>query len=67
MFLDTDFGKLATWPLYEWGLQDVPYDAVMSVGYTLNTFGEGPHGGPNGLLTNLHFIILLALPNDLDA
>ena len=65
-FSDADFSKLATWPLYERGLQDIPYDAVVSVGYTLNTFGEGPRGGPNGLSTNLHFVILLALPDDLD-
>ncbi|KAF8800969.1 hypothetical protein BYT27DRAFT_7245428 [Phlegmacium glaucopus] len=65
-FSDTDFAKLSSWPLYERGLQDVPYDAVVSVGYTLNTFGEGPRG-PNGLSTNLHFVILLALPNDLEA
>ena len=65
-FSDADFAKLTTWPLYERGLQDLPYDAVVSVGYTLNTFGEGPRG-PNGLSTNLHFVILLALPDDLDA
>ena len=61
-FSDNDFSKLHTWPLYEQGLQDLPYDAIVSVGYTLNTFGDGPHGGPNGLSTNLHFVILLALP-----
>jgi len=63
-FSDADFSKLTTWPLYEQGIQDLPYDAIVSVGYTLNTFGEGPRGGPNGLSTNLHFVILLALPND---
>jgi hypothetical protein len=63
-FSETDFSKLSTWPLYEKGAQDLPYDAIVSVGYTLNTFGEGPRGGPNGLSTNLHFVILLALPDD---
>lgn len=63
-FSDADFAKLSTWPLYERGLQDVPCDAIVSVGYTLNTFGEGPRGGPNGLSTNLHFVVLLALPYD---
>lgn len=65
-FSNADFSKLATWPLYEHGLQDLPHDAIVSVGYTLNTFGEGPCGGPNGLSTNLHFVMLLALPNDFD-
>ena len=65
-FLDADFEKLTTWPLCEQGLQDLPYDAIVFVGYTLNTFGEGPRGGPNGLSTNLHFVILLALPDDVD-
>jgi hypothetical protein len=64
-FSDADFAKLTTWSLYERGLQDVPYDAIVSVGYTLNTFGDGPRGGPNGLSTNLHFVVLLALPDDL--
>jgi hypothetical protein len=63
-FSDRDFAKLTTWPLYGRGLHDIPYDAIVSVGYTLNTFGEGPLGGPNGLSTNLHFVILLALPDD---
>ena len=65
-FSDADFEKLTTWPLYEQGLQDLPYDAIVSVGYTLNTFGEGPCSGPNGLSTNLHFVILLPLPDDVD-
>lgn len=65
-FTDDAFSKLATWPLYEKGVQDLPFDAVVSVGYTLNTFGEGPRGGPNGLSTNLHFVILLALPDSDD-
>lgn len=63
-FCDADFSNLSTWPLYEQGHKDLPYDAIVSVGYTLNTFGEGPRGGPNGLSTNLHFVILLALPID---
>ena len=64
-FSDADFSKLNTWPLYEQGHQDLPYNSVVSVGYTLNTFGEGPRGGPNGRLsTNLHFVILLALPDE---
>ena len=63
-FSDADFSKLSTWPLYEQGLQDLPYDSIASVGYTLNTFGEGPRGSPNGLSTNLHFVVLLALPED---
>lgn len=63
-FSDADFSKLNTWPLYEQGHQDLPYNSVVSVGYTLNTFGEGPRGGPNGLSTNLHFVILLALPDE---
>lgn len=66
-FSDADFSKISTWPLYEQGQQDLPYDAVVSVGYTLNTFGEGPRGGPNGLSTNLHFVMLLALPDESDA
>lgn len=66
-FSDADFAGLTTWPLYERGLQDLLYDAIVSVGYTLNTFGEGPRGGPVGLSTNLHFVMLLALPDDLDA
>ena len=62
-FSDVDFSKLSTgtWPLYEQGLQDLLCDAVVSVGYTLNTFGEGPRGR---LSTNLHFVILLALPDE---
>lgn len=63
-FSDADFSKLSTWPLYEQGLQDLPYDSIASVRYTLNTFGEGPRGSPNGLSTNLHFVVLLALPED---
>jgi hypothetical protein len=63
-FSDADFSKLNTWPLYEQGTQDLPFDAVVSVGYTLNTFGEGPRGGPNGLSTNVQFVILLALPDE---
>jgi hypothetical protein len=63
-FTDADFSRLATWPLYEKGSQDLPYDSIVSVGYTLNTFGESPRGGPNGLSTNLHFVMLLALPED---
>lgn len=65
-FSDDAFSKLATWPLYKRGVHDLPFDAVVSVGYTLNTFGEGPRGGPNGLSTNLHFVILLALPDSDD-
>lgn len=66
-FSDEAFSKLATWPLYKKGVEDLPFDAVVSVGYTLNTFGEGPRGGPNGLSTNLHFVILIALPDSVDA
>ena len=66
-FSDEAFLKLATWPLYEKGARDLPFDAVVSVGYTLNTFGEGSRGGPIGLSTNLHFVILLALPDSDDA
>jgi hypothetical protein len=62
-FTDADFARLSTWPLYEGGVQDVPCDAVVTVGYTINTFGEGSRG-PIGLSTNLHFVVLLALPND---
>ena len=63
-FSDADFSKLSSWPQYEKGARDLPYDAIVSVGYTLNTFGEGPRGGPNCLSTNLHFVILLALPDN---
>jgi hypothetical protein len=59
-FSDADFGKISSWPLYEGGTQDLPCDAIVSVGYTLNTFGEGSRG-PNALSTNLHFVILLAI------
>jgi hypothetical protein len=64
-FSDADFSKLNTWPLYEQGHRDLPFEAFVSVGYTLNTFGEGPRGGPNGLSTNLLFVILIALPLDI--
>jgi hypothetical protein len=63
MFTDADFARLSTWPLYDRGHQDLPCDAIVSVGYTLNTFGEGSRG-PNALSTNLHFVILLAIPDD---
>lgn len=62
MFSDADFVKLTSWLLYEWDLQDLPYNAVVSVGYTLNTFGGEGSCGPNSLSTNLYFIILVALP-----
>jgi hypothetical protein len=67
-YSDADFSRIASWPLYEQGLRDLPVDLLVSIGYTVNTFG-GTVGG-NGeeartytnLLTNLQFIIFLALP-----
>jgi hypothetical protein len=64
MYSNADFSKLTSWPLYECGLQDLPCDSLVMVGYTVNTFGGDVSQGATSLLTNIHFVILLALPVD---
>lgn len=61
-YSDADFSQLTKWPLYERGLQDLPCDSLVSVGYTVNTFGGDGSRCPTSLSTNVHFVILLALP-----
>jgi hypothetical protein len=63
--INMDFAKLTEWPLYEHGSQDLPLDSLVTVRYTLNTFGGDPDGkcSPTSLSTNLHFVWLLSLPN----
>lgn len=61
-YTDADFSQLTKWPIYECGLQDLPCDSLVSVGYTVNTFGGDGSRGPTSLSTNIHFVILLALP-----
>jgi hypothetical protein len=59
-----DFSKINSWPLYERSLWDLPCDSLVTVGYMVNTFGEDATWGATSLSTNIHFVILLALPVD---
>ena len=58
-FTDNNFRELSSWPLYRDSAEDAPADAVLAVGYTLNTYA-----GKNStvLSSNVQFVILLALP-----
>jgi hypothetical protein len=61
-YSSVDFSKINSWPLYECGLRDLPCDSLVTVRYTVNTFGGDATWGATSLLTNIHFVILLALP-----
>ena len=62
-FTDDDFRSLASWPLYKKGNRDLPSDAVVAVGYTLNTYTYERTKGMV-LSSNVQFVILLAVPVD---
>jgi hypothetical protein len=64
MYSSADFSKINSWPLYVRGLRDLPCDSLVTVGYTVNTFGGDATWGATSLLMNIHFVILLALPVD---
>ena len=59
-FSAEDFRQLPSWPLYKKGNRDLPADAVVAIGYTLNTYSSN-HAG-TVLSSNVQFAILLALP-----
>ena len=57
-FTDENFCDFPSWLLFHKGGQDLPADAVVAVGYTLNIY-TGP--SLSVLLTNVQFVILLTL------
>ena len=60
-FTTQDFRDLTSWPLYKKGGRDLPEDAVVAVGYTMNTYNS-ERTGAMVLSTNVQFVILLAVP-----
>jgi hypothetical protein len=56
-FSDADFRRLASWPLYQDGQEELPLNSIVSVGYTLSTYLV-PTGGV--LSSNIQFVIVLA-------
>ncbi|KAF8884362.1 hypothetical protein BD779DRAFT_1787287 [Infundibulicybe gibba] len=61
-FTDKDFDRLTSLPLYRNGQEDLPVDAVVAVGYTLNTYDRRYNGGSTEQLSsNVHFVILLGI------
>jgi hypothetical protein len=59
-FSKTDFDNLSRLPLYEGGKSDLPENALVAVGYTLNTY-PGSQTGISFLSSNVQFAILLGL------
>ncbi|KAF8875564.1 hypothetical protein BD779DRAFT_1678171 [Infundibulicybe gibba] len=61
-FTGNDFDRLTEMPLYKKGREDLPVDAIVSVGYTLNTY-TGHYNGveSENLSVNVQFVILLAI------
>jgi hypothetical protein len=59
LFSDADFRRLASWPLYQDGQEELPLDSIVSVGYTLSTYLV-----PTGrvLSSNIQFVIMLVTP-----
>ena len=60
-FSDNDFRCLLTWPLYKNRGVEIPVNAVISVGYTVSTYG-GKSGLNLNLSMNVQFVIVLAVP-----
>ncbi|KAF8877033.1 hypothetical protein BD779DRAFT_1475393 [Infundibulicybe gibba] len=61
-FTGKDFDRLTTMPLYRKGHEDLPNDAIVAVGYTLNTYISHYNGGSSEHLSvNVQFVILLAI------
>jgi hypothetical protein len=59
-FSDKDFIDLPSWPLYKKGNRELPLDAVVAVGYTINTYSTERYA--LALSLNVQFVILLAVP-----
>lgn len=59
MFMDSDFRRLTSMPLYRRPPCEVPLGSIVTVGYTLSTYNG--NSGPV-LSSNLQFIILLTSP-----
>ncbi|KAF8881013.1 hypothetical protein BD779DRAFT_1675678 [Infundibulicybe gibba] len=61
-FTDKDFDRLTSMPLYRNGREDLPMDAIVAVGYTLNTYVRHYNGGSTEQLSsNVLFVILLGI------
>ncbi|KAF8874664.1 hypothetical protein BD779DRAFT_1565807 [Infundibulicybe gibba] len=61
-FTATDFDELTAMPLYRKGREDLPTDAIVAVGYTLNTYDSHYNGVTTEQLSvNVQFVILLAI------
>ncbi|KAF8872049.1 hypothetical protein BD779DRAFT_1477799 [Infundibulicybe gibba] len=61
-FTASDFDRLTAMPLYKKGREELPTDAIVAVGYTLNTY-DSHYGGVSTeqLSVNVQFVILLAI------
>lgn len=59
-FSDKEFHALTALPLYKKGMRDLPENAVVAVGYSLNTYKLGSMHSPH-LSTNVQFVILLGV------
>jgi hypothetical protein len=57
-FIDKEFSKLHTLPLYTDGGEDLGPNAMVVVGYTLSTYMNACLKGPT-LSSNVQFVILL--------
>jgi len=61
MFTERDFQRLKELPLYRNGKKDLPENAVVAVGYGLNTYVSQLNGTAI-LSSNALFVVLLGVP-----
>lgn len=59
-FSDADFRCLLSWPLYKNNEEEVPLNAIVSVGYTISKYAL--RTGKSNLSSNVLFVIVLSVP-----